>query len=44
MPQLTRITVIKGADLNFRCPYHASVMKIFESVSKRIGASQAGGR
>jgi len=44
IPQLTRITVISGADLYFRCPYHANVMNTFDAVRRRIGASHAGGR
>jgi hypothetical protein len=31
IPQLTRITVISAVSLNFRCPYQAKVMKMFEA-------------
>ena len=33
-----RITSKSGADLNFKCPYHAKVIKIFEIVKSKIGA------
>src|SRR5580765_921234 len=36
MPQLTRMTLNKGACRYFRCPYQAKVMKIFEMVSRTI--------
>lgn len=39
MPQLTRITINIGADLNFRCPYQAKVMNIFETNNNKIGAA-----
>ena len=34
--QLIKITIKSGALLNFKCPYHAKVIKIFEMVSKII--------
>src|SRR5450432_3514314 len=36
MPQLARITFQSASLRYFRCPYHAKVMKIFETVSRRI--------
>jgi hypothetical protein len=36
MPQLTRITFHRGTSRNFRCPYHAKVIKMFEPISSRI--------
>ncbi len=39
MPQLARMTVISGADLNFKCPYHAKVIKTFEAVKSKTGYS-----
>ncbi len=37
MPQLTMITTGSGLALNFKCPYHAKVMKTLEANSIRIG-------
>ncbi len=37
MPQLTRIAIISGVLLYFRCPYHAKVMKTLLASSSRIG-------
>lgn len=34
IPQLIRMTRSKGAALNFRCPYQAKVMKIFDISNK----------
>jgi hypothetical protein len=34
-PQLATITNQSGLSLNFKCPYHASVMKIFEMKSSK---------
>jgi hypothetical protein len=34
MSQLTRIAFQSGDSRNFRCPYHAKVMKIFEIVRR----------
>ena len=34
MPQLARITSHSGTFLNFKCPYHAKVIKMFETVSR----------
>ena len=31
------MTAIKALDLNFKCPYHANVIKTFEIKSKIIG-------
>jgi putative component of membrane protein insertase Oxa1/YidC/SpoIIIJ protein YidD len=31
MPRLMKMTVIRGADLTFRWPYHAKVMKMLET-------------
>jgi hypothetical protein len=39
IPQLTNITVTSGTDLNFRCPYQATVMNRFEQASRMIGAT-----
>src|SRR5215472_4839450 len=36
MPQLTRITFHSASLRNFRCPYHAIVMKTLEIVSNSI--------
>src|SRR2546427_5050229 len=36
MPQLARIISPKGFSLNLRCPYQASVMNVFEIMSKII--------
>src|SRR5436305_15179618 len=36
MPQLTTITFHSASLRNLRCPYHATVIKIFEIISKRI--------
>src|SRR6266704_2098623 len=36
MPQLAKITFHSASLRNFRCPYHATVMKTFEMVSRRI--------
>lgn len=38
IPQLTKITAHSADDLNFKCPYHAKVMKILEISNKNIGA------
>jgi len=40
--QLATIARKIGADLNFRCPYYAIVMKTFEKRSSTTGASHAG--
>lgn len=37
IPQLTRITIQRADDLNFRCPYQANVINTFEIVNIRIG-------
>src|SRR5437773_10062190 len=36
MPQLTTITFHSASLRNRKCPYHATVMKIFEIVSSRM--------
>src|ERR1700760_1003834 len=36
MPQLTTMTFQSGTSLNFRCPYQAKVIKIFEPISKKM--------
>src|SRR5271163_2153028 len=36
IPQLARITIQSGWSLNFRCPYQARFIKVFERVSSRI--------
>src|ERR1039457_2114139 len=40
MPQLTRMTMKSGLFLNFKCPYHANVMKTFEKVSSTMGSQR----
>src|SRR5476651_1832811 len=42
MPQLARMTSQSGELLNFglRLPYHANVMKMFESVSSTTGSQR----
>jgi hypothetical protein len=42
MPQLARMTSQSGVFLNFefRLPYHANVMKMFESVSSTMGSQR----
>src|SRR5882724_9363292 len=40
MPQLARMTSQSGEFLNFKCPYHANVMKMFESVSNTTGSQR----
>jgi len=37
IPQLAKIVMAIGSDLNFKCPYHANVIKMFDNVSKNIG-------
>ena len=37
MPQLIKITAIKALDLNFKCPYQANVIKIFEMSNNITG-------
>ena len=39
MPHDARIATIIGAWVNFRCPYHANVMKILERQSRTIGTN-----
>src|SRR5690606_16071778 len=39
MPQLATITRRSGLSPNFRCPYQAKVMKIFEIASNAIGST-----
>src|SRR5271154_618246 len=34
--QLTRITFHNATSRNFRCPYHAKVIKMFEPISSKI--------
>ena len=36
MPQLARTAIRKGDFLYFRCPYQAMVMKMLETVSRRM--------
>ena len=36
MPQLITITLKSGWLRNFKCPYHAKVMKMLEMVSRMI--------
>jgi len=40
MPQLARMTINSGLPLNFRWPYHAKVMKMFEQVNKMTGSQR----
>src|SRR5690606_20928343 len=40
MPQETRTTTQSAVVLNFRCPYQANVMKIFDARSIRIGKTR----
>src|SRR5262252_5963412 len=40
MLQLATITRTSGLFLNFKCPYHAKVMKTFEQVSKTTGSQR----
>src|SRR5258706_12714920 len=40
MPQLARMTSQIGRVLNFKWPYHATVIKIFEQVSSTIGSQR----
>ena len=37
MPQLAKMTTYKAVDLNFKCPYHAKVMKTFDRINKNTG-------
>jgi hypothetical protein len=37
MPQLARMTRGSATLLNLRCPYHATVIKTLEAISRRIG-------
>src|SRR5690242_5514176 len=37
MPQLARMTRNNGLFLNFKCPYHANVMKTFEQDNSAMG-------
>ena len=37
MPQLAKIATHNGVLLNFKCPYHANVIKTFEPVNSTIG-------
>ena len=39
--QLTRITFHNATPLNFRWPYHAKVMKMFDPISNTIGHTRA---
>src|SRR5690606_25889692 len=36
IPQETSTTIQRGDSLNFKCPYQAKVMKMFEAVRRRI--------
>ena len=38
MPQDTTMAISSGVDLNFKWPYHANVMNMFEAINIRIGA------
>lgn len=38
--QLATMTIHSGADLNFKCPYHANVIKTFEATRRRTGKAQ----
>ena len=40
MPQLTMMTSQSGELLNFKWPYHANVMKMFEQVSSTTGSQR----
>src|SRR5256886_6189497 len=40
MPQLTTITFHSASLRNRKCPYHATVMKIFEIVSSRMRSEE----
>jgi hypothetical protein len=44
VPQLMRMTGTTGAALNFKCPYHANVIKILETNSKPMVITGAGMR
>src|SRR3954463_6113586 len=37
MPQLTSTTIHSGRSVNFRCPYHANVMKTFDATRRSGG-------
>ena len=37
IPQLTKITTHSEVDLNFKCPYHAKVIKMFEQINRTTG-------
>jgi hypothetical protein len=39
MPQLAKITIQSGLVLNFRCPYHAKVMKTFDASRSKTGVT-----
>src|ERR1700756_381149 len=43
IPQLMTITFHSATLRNFKCPYHANVMKIFEMVRRRIVRIRPGG-
>src|ERR1041385_7517779 len=40
MPQLARMTTASGALLYFKCPYQATVMKMFEQASRTMGSQR----